>query len=89
MKSENGVTLVDESCVIERKYVEESAVDMNKESEHVRNAEVPSMNGVSEPVKKDETLNSAGVNIKTSATASTSKNSKSTKVLCKEFSHLS
>ncbi|KAF5473449.1 hypothetical protein F2P56_010059 [Juglans regia] len=79
MESKNGVTLVDESCVIERKYVEESAVDMNKESENVHDSEVPSMNGISEPVKKAESFNSAEVMVKASATACTSKNSKSTK----------
>ncbi|KAG2683156.1 hypothetical protein I3760_10G019400 [Carya illinoinensis] len=79
MESKNGVTLVDESCVIERTYVEESALDMNKESEHFCNAEVPSMNGISEPVKKAESFNSSEVMVKASATASTSKNSKSTK----------
>ncbi|XP_041027622.1 protein WVD2-like 4 isoform X2 [Juglans microcarpa x Juglans regia] len=79
MESKNGVTLVDESCVTERKYVEESAVDMNKKSENVHNAEVSSMNGISEPVKKAESFNPAEVMVKASATASTSKNSKSTK----------
>lgn len=31
MESKNGITLVDESCVIERKYVGESTMEMNEE----------------------------------------------------------
>lgn len=89
MESENGVTLEDESCVIEKNYVEESVVDLNKEGENVGNSEVPTMNGISEPANKAEGFKPSGVVVKASATVATSKKSKSTKVLHKEFSHLS
>lgn len=87
MESENGVTLEDGSCVIEKNSVEESVVDLNKESENV--GKVPTMNGISEPANKAEGFNSSQVVVKASATVATSKNSKSIKVLHKEFSHLS
>lgn len=73
MESENGVSLEDESCVIVKNYVEES----------VGNSEVPTMNGISEG------FNSSEVVVKASTTVATSKNSKSIKVLHKEFPHLS
>lgn len=88
MEAEKGVSLEDESCVIEKKHVEESVEHLNKEGENVSDSAVPTMNGISEPIKKAEGLNSPGVVVKASAAVSTSKNLKSIKVQHKEFSNL-
>ena len=88
MEAEKGVSLEDESCVIEKKHVEESVEHLNKEGENVSDSAVPTMNGISEPIKKAEGLNSSGVVVKASAAVSTSKNLKSIKVQHKEFSNL-
>lgn len=79
MEAEKGVSLEDESCVIEKKHVEESVEHLNKEGENVSDSAVPTMNGISEPIKKAEGLNSSGVVVKTSAAVSTTKNLKSIK----------
>nr|POF11845.1 protein wvd2-like 4 [Quercus suber] len=79
MEAEKGVSLEDESCVIEKKHVEESVEHLNKEGENVSDSAVPTMNGISEPIKKAEGLNSSGVVVKASAAVSTSKNLKSIK----------
>lgn len=88
MESENRVTVKDESSVIERKYVEESVVDLKREGEDGGNGEVPTMNGKSEPATKIKSLKSSGVVVKASAMVPASKTSKSIKVLFKEFSHM-
>ena len=88
MEAEKGVSLEDESCVIEKKHVEESVEHLNKEGENVSDCAVPPINGISEPIKKAEGLNSSGVVVKASAAVSTSKNLKSIKVQHKEFSNL-
>ncbi|KAK7816424.1 dna damage-binding protein 1 [Quercus suber] len=72
MEAEKGVSLEDESCVIEKKHVEESVEHLNKEGENVSDSAVPTMNGISEPIKKAEGLNSSGVVVKASAAVSTS-----------------
>ena len=87
MESQKGVSLEDESCVIEKKHVEESVEHLNKEGENVSDSAVPTMNGISELIKKAEGLNSPGVVVKASAAVSTSKNLKSIKVQHKEFSN--
>ncbi|KAM4079310.1 hypothetical protein ACB094_09G108100 [Castanea mollissima] len=79
MEAEKGVSLEDESCVIEKKHVEESIEHLNKEGENLSDSAVPTMNGISEPIKKAEGLNSSGVLVKASAAVSTSKNLKSIK----------
>ncbi|KAG2686772.1 hypothetical protein I3760_09G023000 [Carya illinoinensis] len=79
MESENGVTVKDESSVIERKYVEESVVGLKREGEDGGNGEVPTMNGKSEPATKIKSLKSSGVVVKASAMVPASKTSKSIK----------
>ncbi|KAG6693891.1 hypothetical protein I3843_09G023600 [Carya illinoinensis] len=79
MESENRVTVKDESSVIERKYVEESVVDLKREGEDGGNGEVPTMNGKSEPATKIKSLKSSGVVVKASAMVPASKTSKSIK----------
>lgn len=89
MESENGLTVKDESSVMERKYVEESVLDLNKEGENAGNSEVPTMKGKSQPATKTKSLKSSGMVVKASAMVPASKTLKSVKVLFKEFSHMS
>lgn len=82
MESENGVTLGDENCVIVGKYVEGSVPDLNIEGKNVdANTEVPTVNGISEPVSKGEGINSSGIAVEVAATVLPAKNSKTKKVL--------
>uniref|UniRef100_A0A2N9GYB9 TPX2 C-terminal domain-containing protein n=1 Tax=Fagus sylvatica TaxID=28930 RepID=A0A2N9GYB9_FAGSY len=79
MESRKGVSLEDESCVIEKKHVEESVETLNKEGKNGSDSVVPTMNGISEPIKKAEGFNSSGVAAKASAAVPISKNLKSIK----------
>lgn len=80
MESENGVTLGDENCAIVGKYVEGSVPDLNIEGKNVdANTEVPTVNGISEPVSKDEGINSSGIAVEVAATVLPAKNSKTKK----------
>ncbi|CAN6577257.1 unnamed protein product [Malus baccata var. baccata] len=80
MESENGVTFDDESCVIEEKHVDVSVPSLSKEGKNADgNAEVPAVNGISEPVTKDEGINSSEVAVAASATVPPGKNSKAAK----------
>ncbi|KAF5473971.1 hypothetical protein F2P56_005917 [Juglans regia] len=79
MESENGVTVKDESSIIERKYVEESVVDLKREVEDGGNGEVPTMSGKPDPATKIKSLKSSGVVVKASAMVPASKTSKSIK----------
>lgn len=81
MESENGVTLGDENCAIVGKYVEGSVPDLNIEGNNVdANTEVPTVNGISEPVSKDEGINSSGIAVEVAATVLPAKSSKTKKV---------
>ena len=84
MESENGVALEDEKCVVvEKNYVEESAVDSNKEGKNadLLGEKVSSINGNSEPAKVNDGLDSSSAGVKASVTAPPSKNSKTAKVM--------
>ncbi|KAK9921511.1 hypothetical protein M0R45_030020 [Rubus argutus] len=82
MESENGVTLGDENCAIVGKYVEGSVPDLNIEGKNVdANTEVPTVNGISEPVSKDEGINSSGIAVEVAATVLPAKNSKTKRIL--------
>ncbi|XP_009348636.2 protein WVD2-like 4 [Pyrus x bretschneideri] len=77
MESENGVTFEDESCVIEEKHVDVSVPDLSKKGKNADgNIEVPAVKGISEPVTKDEGINSSEVAV---AAIPPGKNSKTTK----------
>ncbi|KAM5559250.1 hypothetical protein ABKV19_020746 [Rosa sericea] len=80
MESENGIALGDENCAVVEKYVEESVPDLNIEGKNVdANIEVPTMNGVSEPVSKDEGINPSGGAVEVAASVPPGKNSKTKK----------
>ncbi|KAM1936223.1 hypothetical protein ACFX15_013520 [Malus domestica] len=80
MESENGLTFEDESCVIEEKHVDVSVPDLSKQGKNADgNIEVPAVNGISEPVTKDEGINSSEVAVTATATVQPGKNSKTRK----------
>ncbi|KAM0980800.1 hypothetical protein TB2_013696 [Malus domestica] len=82
MESENGLTFEDESCVIEEKHVDVSVPDLSKQGKNADgNIEVPAVNGISEPVTKDEGINSSEVVVTATATVQPGKNSKTRKNL--------
>ncbi|XP_050383447.1 protein WVD2-like 4 [Argentina anserina] len=82
MESENGVTLGDDNCAAVEKHVGESIPDSNIEGNNVdANTEVPTMNGESETVSKDEGINSSGGAVEVAATVRLGKNSKTKKDL--------
>ncbi|RXH76429.1 hypothetical protein DVH24_019317 [Malus domestica] len=80
MESENGLTFEDESCVIEEKHVDVSVLDLSKQGKNADgNIEVPAVNGISEPVTKDEGINSSEVAVTATATVQPGKISKTRK----------
>lgn len=85
MESENGVSLEDKKCISEGTSLEGSVVDIMGESQNadIFGGKVPTMNGNAEPsgvVTNSESLNSSGVEVKTSATVQQTKISKTIKV---------
>lgn len=81
MESENGVTLEDETCVVEANHVEESVTELNKEGQNADLGDkAPTMNGKSEPATVNDDQNSSGEAVKAHVTAPLSKSSKTTKV---------
>ncbi|CAN6586701.1 unnamed protein product [Malus baccata var. baccata] len=80
MESENGLIFEDESCVIEEKHVDVSVPDLSKQGKNADgNIEVPAVTGISEPVTKDEGINSSEVAVTATATVQPGKNSKTRK----------
>ncbi|KAG6580766.1 Protein WVD2-like 4, partial [Cucurbita argyrosperma subsp. sororia] len=82
MESENGVNMEDESRAVESPHVDNSAVDLTKESETVdcgQKARTP--NEISEPVAETDNLNSSKTKIQVSMTVPKSKNVKTSKEL--------
>ncbi|XP_022935462.1 protein WVD2-like 4 [Cucurbita moschata] len=82
MESENGVNMEDESRAVESPHVDNSAVDLTKESENVDcGQKAPTLNEISEPVAETDNLNSSKTKIQVSMTVPKSKNVKTSKEL--------